>query len=61
MDPAHARDLNNIRENIHDLVKINGAIWARDDVLAQFVSHTDAVPDVASQIEELGIEGEWQR
>jgi predicted ester cyclase len=55
---ANAREFDRMDEFAHDQVLINGEPVARDDMVAEFRKHTDAVPDLAWEIQDLVVEGD---
>lgn len=44
-------------EFAHDEVFMNGTPVAREDMMAEFRRHTDAVPDLSWEIQELLVDG----
>ncbi len=55
---ANNRDFDRMHEFAHDEVIMNGTAVSRDDMVAEFRRHTDAVPDMAWEIKELVVEGD---
>lgn len=58
VDLANKRDFDRMDEFVHDEVIVNGTPVARADMVAEFRRHTDAVPDLAWEIQDLVIEGD---
>jgi len=54
---ANNRDFDRMDEFAHDEVIMNGTPVSRDDMVAEFRRHTDAVPDLSWEIQELLVEG----
>ena len=57
IDMLNARDLERLDEFVHDEVTQNGAPSTRADMLASLRTHTQAIPDLAWNVQELVIEG----
>ncbi|WP_033339342.1 ester cyclase [Catenuloplanes japonicus] len=58
VDLANKRDFDRMDEFAHDEVIMNGTPVARDDMVAEFRRHTDAVPDLHWEIQDLVVEGD---
>jgi len=60
---ANNRDFDRMAEFAHDEVIMNGTPVSRDDMVAEFHRHTDAVPDLSWEVQELLVDGtpvaEW--
>jgi len=54
---ANNRDFDRMHEFAHDEVIMNGTPVARDDMVAEFRRHTDAVPDMSWEIKEILVDG----
>ncbi|MCP2267396.1 ester cyclase [Promicromonospora thailandica] len=54
---ANTRDFDRMSEFAHDEVIMNGTPVARDDMVAEFRRHTDAVPDLHWEVQELLVDG----
>lgn len=54
---ANNRDFDRMDEFAHDEVIVNGTPVTRDDMVAEFRRHTDAVPDLSWEIQYLLVEG----
>lgn len=55
---ANKREFHRMAEFAHDEVIMNGTPVKRDDMVAEFHKHTDAVPDFHWEIQDLVIEGD---
>jgi predicted ester cyclase len=58
VDLANKRDFDRMNEFAHDEVIMNGTPVTRDDMVAEFRRHTDAVPDLHWEIQDLVVEGD---
>ncbi|MFI6425070.1 ester cyclase [Promicromonospora sp. NPDC050880] len=54
---ANNRDFDRMAEFAHDEVIMNGTPVSRDDMVAEFRRHTDAVPDLSWEVQELLVDG----
>lgn len=54
---ANNRDFDRMAEFAHDEVIMNGTPVSRDDMVAEFHRHTDAVPDLSWEVQELLVDG----
>ena len=54
----NARDFERLGEFVHDEVTQNGAPATRDDMAAALREHTQAIPDLVWEVQELVIEGD---
>lgn len=54
---ANKREFHRMAEFAHDEVILNGSPVKRDDMVAEFHKHTDAVPDFHWEVKDLLIEG----
>lgn len=54
---ANTRDFDRMAEFAHDEVFMNGTPVAREDMVAELRRHTDAVPDLSWEIQELLVDG----
>ena len=57
VDLLNARDFERLHEFVHDEVTQNGAPGTRDDMAAALREHTQAIPDLVWDVQELVIEG----
>ncbi|MFF4054098.1 ester cyclase [Streptomyces chartreusis] len=55
---ANDREFDHMDEFAHDEVIVNGTLIARDDMVAEFRRHTDAVPDLSWEIQDLLVDGD---
>lgn len=58
VEVANNRDYDRMDELTHDELIIDGTPAARDDVVAALRRHTDAVPDLAWEIQDLLVDGD---
>jgi predicted ester cyclase len=58
VDLANNRDFDRMDEFAHDEVIMNGTPVARDDMVAAFRGHIDAVPDLSWEIQDLVVDGD---
>ncbi len=54
---ANTRDFDGMREILHDEVYLGSTPVPRDAIIAEFRKHTDAVPDIHWEIEDLLVDG----
>ncbi|MFD6140898.1 ester cyclase [Promicromonospora sp. NPDC060271] len=54
---ANNRDFDRMDEFAHDEVIMNGTPVSRDDMVAEFRRHTNAVPDLHWEVQELLVDG----
>ena len=54
---ANTRDFDGMRELLHDEVHLGETAVPRDAIIAEFRKHTDAVPDIHWEVQDLVIEG----
>ncbi|MGW5365264.1 ester cyclase [Actinopolymorpha pittospori] len=57
VEMANTRDFDGMRELLHDEVILNGTPVASDAIITEFHKHTDAVPDIHWEIQELLVDG----
>ena len=57
VDLANARDFHRLVEFVHDEVTQNGVPSTRDEMAASLRAHTQAIPDLVWEIQDLVIEG----
>jgi predicted ester cyclase len=55
---ANNRDFDRMDEFAHDELIMNGTPVARDDVVAALRQHTEAVPDLSWEVQDLLVEGD---
>jgi predicted ester cyclase len=58
IDAANRRDFDRIREYTHDPMTTNGVSVTQDEMIADFRGHTEAIPDLRWEIQDLVIEGD---
>ena len=58
LDLLNNRDFDRLDEFAHDEVIMNGTPVARDDVVTELRRHTDAVPDLSWEIQDLLVDGD---
>jgi predicted ester cyclase len=56
-DVCNARAFDRLEEFVHDEVTLNGVPSTRADVTASLRAHTQAIPDLVWEIQDLVIEG----
>ena len=58
IDLINKREFDRMHEFAHDEVIMNGTPVARDDMVAEFYRHTEPVPDLFWEVDELVVEGD---
>lgn len=58
IDLANKREFDRMEEFAHDEVIMNGSPVARDDMVHEFHRHTDAVPDLHWEVQDLLVDGD---
>jgi predicted ester cyclase len=57
VDLANGREFGRLYEFAHDEVIMNGTLSSRDDWAASLRKHTEAIPDLVWQVQDLVIDG----
>ncbi|GII55873.1 hypothetical protein Pth03_42620 [Planotetraspora thailandica] len=57
VEMANTRDFDGMRKLLHDEVILGGTPVAREAIITEFRKHTDAVPDIHWEVQELLVEG----
>lgn len=55
---ANARAFDRIRELTHDPMSTNGAPVTQDEMIAEFRSYTDTIPDLRWEVQDLAIDSD---
>ena len=58
IDAANNREFDRIRDYTHDPMSTNGVPVTQDEMIADFRGHTEAIPDLRWEIQDLVIEGD---
>ena len=57
VEMANTRDFDGMRELLHDEVYLGATAVPRDAIITEFRKHTDAVPDIHWEVQDIVIEG----
>ena len=57
VEMANTRDFEGMRELLHDEVYLGATAVPRDAIIAEFRKHTDAVPDIHWEVQDIVIDG----
>jgi len=58
VEMANTRDFDGMREILHEEVDLGGQLVPRDAIITEFRKHTDAVPDIHWEVDELLVDGD---